>query len=110
MLVMLTAKYERKKVLMYSMLIFVFGNIIAFFSFNFGILMFSRIVLAMRGGLYFVVATNYAAQLAQPTKRGSAIATVITGFTVSLILGVPIGTFSFLLLSNPNERVRELNK
>jgi MFS transporter, DHA1 family, putative efflux transporter len=26
------------------------------------------------------------------TKRGSAIATVITGFTVSLILGVPIGT------------------
>lgn len=77
---------------MYSMLIFVIGNIIAFFSFNFIILMISRIVLAMSGGLYFVVATSYAAQLAEPTKRGSAIATVITGFTVSLILGVPIGT------------------
>ncbi|WP_220775659.1 MFS transporter, partial [Bacillus sp. BML-BC060] len=43
--------------------------------------------------LYIVVASNYAAQIAVPEKRGSAMATVITGFTVSLVLGVPIGTF-----------------
>jgi DHA1 family putative efflux transporter-like MFS transporter len=91
-LVMLTAKFERKKVLMYSMIFFIAGTIIAFFSVNFGLLMLSRIVQAMSGGLYFVVATNYAAQLAQPEKRGGAIATVITGFTVSLVVGVPIGT------------------
>jgi DHA1 family putative efflux transporter-like MFS transporter len=91
-LVMLTAKFERKKVLMYSMLVFIAGTIIAFFSDNFSMLMLSRIVQAMSGGLYFVVATNYAAQLAQPEKRGGAIATVITGFTVSLVVGVPIGT------------------
>jgi len=91
-LVMLTAKFERKKVLLCSMLIFIAGSIIAFFSYNFIILMISRIVLAMSGGLYFVVATNYAARLAQLEKRGNAIATVITGFTVSLVLGVPIGT------------------
>ncbi|KMY51192.1 MFS transporter [Peribacillus loiseleuriae] len=92
-LVMLTTKFERKRVLLSSMLIFIVGNIVAFFSYNFGMLMFSRIVLAMSGGLYFVIATIYAAQLAEPAKRGSAIATVITGFTVSLVLGVPIGTF-----------------
>lgn len=91
-LVMLTAKFDRKNVLLCSMLIFIAGSVIAFFSFNFIILMFSRIVLAMSGGLYFVVATNYAARLAQLEKRGNAIATVITGFTVSLVLGVPIGT------------------
>src|SRR5690606_18388092 len=68
-------------------------NLIAFFSLSFGILMVSRVVLAISGGLYFVVATSYAAKLAHPSKRGSAIATVITGFTVSLILGVPLGTF-----------------
>ncbi|MDN8590499.1 MFS transporter [Paenibacillus sp. 11B] len=92
-LVMLTSKFQRKKVLLYSLLIFIVGNIIAFFSLNFGMLMFSRIVLATSGGLYFVIATNYAARLAPPGKQGSAIATVITGFTVSLVLGVPIGTF-----------------
>ncbi|MGE6578011.1 MFS transporter [Paenibacillus xylanexedens] len=92
-LVMLTSKLQRKKVLLYSMLIFILGNIVAFFSLSFGMLMFSRIVLAMSGGLYFVLATNYAARLAPSGKQGSAIATVITGFTVSLVLGVPIGTF-----------------
>lgn len=91
-LVMLTAKFDRKKVLLYAMLVFIVGNIIAFFSINFSMLMFSRIVLAMSGGLFFVVAISYAAKLAQPANRGSAIATVITGFTVSLVLGVPIGT------------------
>ncbi|BBI33552.1 MFS transporter [Cohnella abietis] len=93
-LVMLTARFDRKKVLLYSMLVFVAGNIIAFFSINFSMLMLSRIVLAMSGGLFFFVATHYDAQLAHPAKRGSAIATVITGFTVSLVLGVPIGTLT----------------
>ncbi|MDZ5480332.1 MFS transporter [Bacillus thuringiensis] len=92
-LVMVTAKFERKKVLFYSMLFFIVGGFIAFFSFNFITLMVSRIVLALSGGVYFVVATNYAAQLAPAEKRGSAIATVITGFTISLVLGVPLGTF-----------------
>ncbi|SEJ85691.1 Major Facilitator Superfamily protein [Paenibacillus polymyxa] len=91
-LVMLTAKLERKRVLLYSMLFFILGTVIAFFSFNFTLLMLSRIVQAMSGRLYFVVATHYAAQLAEPEKRGSAIATVITGFTISLVLRVPLGT------------------
>lgn len=91
-LVMLTAKFERKKVLLYSMVIFIAGSILSFFSVNFSMLLLSRIVQAMSGGLYFVIATNYAARLAEPAKRGGAIATVITGFTVSLVLGVPIGT------------------
>ncbi|SIR67931.1 MFS transporter, DHA1 family, putative efflux transporter [Paenibacillus macquariensis] len=74
------------------MIFFIAGTIMSFFSVNFSMLMLSRIVQAMSGGLYFVIATNYAARLAEPTKRGGAIATVITGFTVSLVLGVPIGT------------------
>ncbi|WP_096186407.1 MFS transporter [Evansella halocellulosilytica] len=92
-LVLLTAKFERKKVLLYSILTFILGNLIAFFSYSYSLLMLSRIVMAMSGGLFIVVATNYAAQISTPEKRGSAIATVITGFTVSLVLGVPIGTF-----------------
>ncbi|MDW3956134.1 MFS transporter [Staphylococcus saprophyticus] len=92
-LVMLTSKFNRKKVLLYAISIFILGNLVAFFSHNFTLLMLSRVIMAMSGGLYIVVATNYAAQIALPNKKGSAIATVITGFTVSLVLGVPIGTF-----------------
>ncbi|MFA9455146.1 MFS transporter [Halalkalibacter sp. AB-rgal2] len=92
-LVLLTAKYERKKVLLYAIFTFILGNLIAVFSYNYILLMLSRVIMGMSGGLYIVVATNYAAQIATAEKRGSAMATVITGFTVSLVLGVPIGTF-----------------
>lgn len=92
-LVILTSQFDRKKVLLYAIFTFILGNLVAFVSYNFVVLMLSRIIMAMSGGLYIVVATNYAAQIAAPEKRGSAMATVITGFTVSLVLGVPIGTF-----------------
>lgn len=92
-LVMLTSTFDRKKILLYAIFTFIVGNFIAFLSHNFIMLLLSRIIMGMSGGLYIVVATNYAAQLASPKRKGSAIATVITGFTVSLVFGVPIGTF-----------------
>ncbi|WP_372632725.1 MFS transporter [Cohnella sp.] len=92
LLVMLTAKLERKKMLLYAMIAFIAGNLIAFFSFHYSVLMLSRIMMAASGGLYIVIASNYAARLALPEKRGNAIAVVITGFSVSLVLGVPFGT------------------
>ncbi|GIP18917.1 putative MFS-type transporter YbcL [Paenibacillus montaniterrae] len=92
-LVMLTSRFDRKKVLLYAVFAFILGNLVAFLSYDYIFLMLSRVIMAMSGGLYIVVATNYAAQIAAPEKRGSAMATVITGFTVSLVLGVPIGTF-----------------
>ncbi|WP_342501036.1 MFS transporter [Bacillus sp. FSL P2-0069] len=92
-LVMATSKLNRKKVLLSAIFVFILGNMLAFFSHHFVLLLLSRVIMAMSGGLYIVVATNYAAQIAPPEKKGSAMATVITGFTVSLVLGVPIGTF-----------------
>ncbi|MGE8140052.1 MFS transporter [Bacillus safensis] len=92
-LVMATSKLNRKKVLLSAIFVFILGNMLAFFSHHFVLLLLSRVIMAMSGGLYIVVATNYAAQIAPPEKKGSAMATVITGFTVSLVFGVPIGTF-----------------
>ncbi|MXQ53102.1 MFS transporter [Shimazuella alba] len=91
-LVLFTSKFDRKKVLLSTIIVFLMGNMIAFFSYHFELLMLSRIVLAVSGGLYTVVATNFAAKITSPEQKGSAIATVITGFSVSLVLGVPIGT------------------
>ena len=92
-LVALTARYERKKVLLLSLLWFACGNVIAFFSYSYELLILSRIVLAMSGGLYSVLASSYAARLAPPGKQGAAIAKVITGFSLALVLGVPLGTW-----------------
>ncbi|GIO22690.1 putative MFS-type transporter YbcL [Oceanobacillus sp. J11TS1] len=93
LLVMLTSKFDRKKVLLYSIFTVISGNLVAFFSYNFIVLMLARVIQAMSGGLFIVVATNYAAQIAAPERKGNTMATVLTGFTIPLVLGVPIGTF-----------------
>lgn len=68
-LVMATSKLNRKKVLLSAILVFILGNVVAFFSHHFVLLLLSRVIMAMSGGLYIVVATNYAAQIAPPEKR-----------------------------------------
>ncbi|VWA42866.1 FIG01232049: hypothetical protein [Bacillus altitudinis] len=69
-LVMATSKLNRKKVLLSAISMFIAGNVLAFFSHHFMLLMLSRVIMAMSGGLYIVLATNYAAQLAPPEKKG----------------------------------------
>lgn len=68
-LVMATSKLNRKKVLLSAIFVFILGNVVAFLSHHFMLLLLSRVIMAMSGGLYIVVATNYAAQIAPPEKR-----------------------------------------
>lgn len=69
-LVMLTSKLDRKKSTFICYLyIYSRESSCIFFSYNFVFLMLSRVIMAMSGGLYIVVATNYAAQIAVPEKK-----------------------------------------
>lgn len=54
-------------------------------------LMGLRALMGASGGVFYVTALFYASRLAAPGRQASAIATVITGFSASLILGVPVG-------------------
>lgn len=47
--------------------------------------------MAMGAGVVVVTALTIAAKIASEGKQGSAIATVVMGFTASLIIGVPLG-------------------
>lgn len=86
-----TAKMERKKLLIYALAVFAAGNFIAVLIPGFGFLMASRVVLALSTGVFVVTALTVAAKLAPAEKQGSAIATLVMGFSTSLIIGVPIG-------------------
>ncbi|MDQ6419653.1 MFS transporter [Paenibacillus sp. LHD-117] len=86
-----TARVERRKLLIYALAVFAVGNGIAVLLPGFGFLMASRVVLALSTGVFVVTALTVAAKLAAPGKQGSAIATLVMGFSTSLIIGVPIG-------------------
>ncbi|MDN8591409.1 MFS transporter [Paenibacillus sp. 11B] len=91
-LIAITSKTDRKKLLFIALLTFIIGNIIAVLSPNFTILMISRVILGVSAGVFAVVALGIAAQIAPPEKRGSAIGTILMGTSLALVVGLPIGT------------------
>jgi DHA1 family putative efflux transporter-like MFS transporter len=90
-LMVATARMERRKLLLYALGVFVIGNGIAAVFPGFEALMASRIILALSTGVFVVTALTVAAKLAPPDKQGSAIATLVMGFSTALIIGVPLG-------------------
>jgi DHA1 family putative efflux transporter-like MFS transporter len=90
-LMALTSGMDRRKLIIVSLGLFVIGNILAFVLPGYTLFILSRIVMALGAGMVVVTALTIAAKIAPEGKQGSAIATVIMGFTASLIIGVPLG-------------------
>jgi DHA1 family putative efflux transporter-like MFS transporter len=90
-LMAITARMERRKLLLYALGVFVVGNAVAFMLSGYEFLIVSRVILALSTGVFVVTALTVASKLAAPGKQGSAIATLVMGFSTSLIIGVPLG-------------------
>ncbi|MNM91529.1 Purine efflux pump PbuE [compost metagenome] len=90
-LMALTAKLDRRKLLVLAMGIFVLANVLSFALPGFGMFVIARVIMAVGAGVVVVTALDIAAKIAAPGKQASSIATVIMGFTASLIIGVPLG-------------------
>ncbi|NBD25807.1 MFS transporter [Paenibacillus glycinis] len=91
LVVSLAARAERRKVLLGALFSFILGSFAASASTTIETLMLSRILLGVSSGVYLVVAFGAAARIVPPEKLGSAIGTIVLGFSSAMILGVPIG-------------------
>jgi len=94
----ITSSIDRRKLMIFSLGLFVIGNILAFILPGYGLFVVARIVMALGAGMVVVTALTIAAKIAPEGKQGSAIATVVMGFTASLIIGVPLGRIISSLL------------
>lgn len=92
-LMTLSAKIERRKLLIYSLSIFIIGNLLAVIVPGYGFFLVARIIMALSTGVSVVTVLNLATNISPVDKKASSIATVVMGFTASLIIGVPIGRF-----------------
>ncbi|MFB5678011.1 MFS transporter [Paenibacillus terreus] len=90
-LMAITAQLDRRKLLLYALGLFIVANVLSFVLPGFGMFIAARIVMALGAGVVVVTALSIAAKIAAPGKQASALATVVMGFTASLIIGVPIG-------------------
>ncbi|UUZ79331.1 MFS transporter [Paenibacillus sp. P26] len=90
-LMALTAKWERQKLLLGALGIFAAANLLSFVLPGFGLFVIARVIMALGAGMVVVTALDIASKIAPAGKQASSIATVVMGFTASLIIGVPLG-------------------
>ncbi|MBO1418308.1 MFS transporter [Streptomyces sp. FH025] len=87
-----TSKWPRQRVLVTALLLLGVGNAVTALSGDYGLVLASRILAGAGAALFTANAVATAAFLAPGERRGSAIAMVTAGSTLSLILGAPLGT------------------
>lgn len=101
-------KFERKKALMICYSGFALGTLLCFFSWGFESLMAARIFAGAFGGLVNTLVFTIVGDTIPEERRGRATGIVMAAFSVSSVLGVPIGlslaefagwNFPFLLLA-----------
>jgi DHA1 family inner membrane transport protein len=88
----IVARRPRKPVLIALLAFFVTGNVISALAPSYSIMLTGRIVTALCHGAFVGFATVVAGDLVRPERRSSAIAAMLSGFTLANVAGVPLGT------------------
>ncbi|SDW64154.1 Predicted arabinose efflux permease, MFS family [Marinococcus luteus] len=88
-----TMKFPVKPVLISCMAVFVLSNALAAMATSFTVLVVARLISAAIHAPFFGLSLAMAHHIVAPSKRGQAIAAVQGGLTISIMLGVPFGSF-----------------
>src|SRR5215217_1643284 len=92
LLAVATKKLSRKTLILLLGTGFTLGQALCALAPTFELLMAARVLVSVVHGTYFGIAAIVAVNLVPPEKRGFAVALILSGLTVSNILGVPGGT------------------
>lgn len=91
LLVSLTGRIGRRRVIAAGMIVFALGALLSAIAPNVSVLYMGRAVAAAGAGVVTPVGAAVVAALASKTTQGKAIAAFYFGLTLSQALGVPIG-------------------
>lgn len=87
------ARWPRKQLLLVLLVAFTVGTVAAALLPTFGWVLAARFVAALPHGAYFGIASLVAASLMGPGKRARGVALVLSGLTISNVIGVPAITW-----------------
>lgn len=87
-----TARWERRRLLLAALLVAALGNAISAVATTYPLLLGGRIIAALGAAVYTPAATLFATALRPPAERGRAVAIVFGGLTLALALGVPVSS------------------
>ncbi|MGM1062901.1 MFS transporter [Saccharothrix sp. Mg75] len=92
LLTALTIRFDKRLVLVGSVLLFALGNLVPVLTDGFAPFVVARAVTGSLHGLFVAVAFLAAMAVVPPERAGRAISVVFSGFAVSAAAGVPLGT------------------
>ena len=90
----LAARVPRRALLIVLMLVFAVGNLASALAPGFWSFVALRFIAGLPHGAYFGVAALVAASAVPFHQRARAVARVMTGLTVAILLGAPLGTWA----------------
>ncbi|MFH9349572.1 MFS transporter [Kitasatospora sp. NPDC017646] len=89
----LTARYQRKPLILVLLLIAVVGNLASAVAPVYGVAFAARVVTALVTSTFFANAIVIATSTVPPQKAASTVAKLILGMNLAMILGAPLGTW-----------------
>ena len=90
-LMILASKYNYKKILLVTLFLFGLGQAISATSTNFLILIIGRLIVACAHAIFWSIASVIAVRLVNKDKREFAMSMIVTGTSVAMIAGLPLG-------------------
>lgn len=90
-LMLLVSRMEMKRLLLALLLLFGASHVVSFLSTSYAMLMVSRVGVACAHAVFWSIVSPMAVRIVPERYRSVALSTVVTGSSVALILGMPLG-------------------
>ena len=90
-LMLLVAKMDYRRLMLSVVALFVASHIFSSLSQSFGMLMVSRICVACSHSIFWSIVSPIAVKIAPEGKSSAALGMIVTGSSIAMILGLPMG-------------------
>jgi MFS transporter, DHA1 family, inner membrane transport protein len=87
------ARFDKRKVLLGLMALFILGNLIAATTDSYGVLLVSRVLAGLTQGPFYGIGAVVATKLVSEKLAGQAVGQMFAGLTLANVLGVPGGAW-----------------